>query len=182
MPSKSVVSVNRIVQFLLIAFVLIGIGKWRSYERMQKAAKTAAEADSIRAEAKDQLTGSTREVRVAFHIEEEFAPPLPEHDADAGGSRTVFTLDEFDKGTKTFTRTVTGTPAELAQFKKELAAKKYAAQRLYIIDPSKPGWAYFGKLTIEFPGDSTRTPIVLEDLRAWVIAEEGEAEVQEDGG
>lgn len=117
-------------------------------------------------------TGGYKQVTVSFRVEQKFPPPLPEHDETDNVKRFLFTAEDYDEATGTYSRTVDVSDVKIAQFKADLTANRYANHRLQIVDPEREHWAYFGRLTVDYGDESQPLQIIDEEHRAWVVAAE----------
>jgi len=162
---QSVLSANRILFIIVAMFVLLGISKLKSYQQRRQAIES-----NVQVETGEQLPVTAKEIRISFEVEDEYPPPLPAHESSDETTRIVFTPDQFDVGSNTYSKTIQSKDVPLAQFKQNLVSKNYAAYRLYVVNPEKEGWAFFGKLTAGYTDASEQTELLAEDCRAWVVS------------
>lgn len=147
---------------LLIAALLMGL---RILSKRQANQALDAPADVGTSSPTKEYT----EIKVSFEVEDVFPPPLPEYEEN-DAIRVYFTLQDFDPPTNTYSKTVSADRIKLATLEANLAANNYSAYRLCIVDPRKEGWAFFGRVTVEYGDEPNRTVRVDEKHRVWGVA------------
>ncbi len=156
---------------VLVVAALIVMIKLKSHERrfLDRLETVAPPEDSTDVSALHH--GGYSNVIVSFKIEDEFAPPLPEHAEPIGTlKRFYFTADNYDPQTRTYSKTFQSDAVKIAELEADLAANRYQNYRLHIVDPDKADYAFFGRLTVECGDGSSAKQVVDEKHRAWGVA------------